>query len=413
MDVLALHASFLRTKEDILQISKIIRESGREICISLPAIPDIIKALDRILESYFKQDPGSTYTDTFLNLYKACQLFSENDTLPTEVLESIDEFQAFLRGSFSQDKIYIRNHIMGYAGVISVLLVSDLLKKIGFYNHCLDIKSYLFATSQYGISKLDLAKSLYKIDKIKHTKGVLLVTGGVAFDGTHYVTYGLNDMSAISLWVEGLKAKSLTYYHPSGGFFQLPHTNNSLFFIERCSYDFAIEVLTHSSDFCDAYHVRKLKDENTPLYIKYLKNDSEEASINFSTSIGNYRENNSPKDYITIQKKNLSFFCFTLDKEKDLLSEVVEICTRYGAKLIWSTYSLGDELKICLQQYLNNFDQILHEFSRYFSIKEKIESIELFTAIDLESRKLIEDQLHLKRILHYQKSDKLEKWIVK
>ena len=413
MDVLALHSSCLKVKQDILTLSDVIRRTGRDVCLLIPTIPAIKMGLDDVLESHFKKNSDSSYVDALFNFYKACENFSDSETLPTEVLDSIDEFQAFFKASFSQDTAYIRNHIMGYAGVISALLISDFLKKIGFYNHCLDVKSYLFATSHYGVSKLDCVKSRYEIEKSR-TKGLLITASGVAFDGKHYVTYGLNNTTAISLWVEALKVKSLTYFHPRGGLFQIPNTENKLFFIERCSYDYAIKVLIHNPDFFDANHVKKIKSENIPLYLKRLQNEPESSEISFTTSIGNYREIILPKDVITLQEKNVSFFSFILEgHENDFLVQVLDMCNRFGAEVIWNSYTQGDELSICIRRTFDNFEKISYQFSQEFLIMAQIKSVEILTAINLENKTLAESYLYLKRVLHYQKSNEVEKWILK
>lgn len=414
MNTLFFHPSCVREASDLIPFYERIRTDipSRGACLVVPALRPLSDALEEMIDAYLSKS-SNRYTSAILNLYNQCKLFCEKDTFPKDVLSAIDEVQAFFKSSFTIDKIRLKGHIMGYASTLSAMLVSDLLKKMGVYNRYVDIKPYIavHSNTSHAVGRLDIEKSTRQIASLKVSKGMVVVSGGSGFDGVHYVTYGLNFKETASLWALGLSSNRLVYYHPKGGMFLIPDTDQFMFFIEKCSYDDALKIFKHNPEFFSPFDLIRLRAQNIGLCIKYAGENSLDIPKE-GTSIGNYSDVQNLSDCIAIQKDRIGYLKIEVPENFDIAG-VYSIAHRMGGRIIWQQFSEGVAFKVCLHMALGNFKDILEECSKKFTVLESFDEVEILTGIHLKNKNMVENYLYLKKVLDYQNANGTETWILK
>ena len=397
----------VKNAEAIKKIPEILQKYNERLCIVISAMDKTTNKLEILVDQYVNQKNG---TNEHFNIIKAFH-FDIATKLFGEDIEAIETVESFFKQLYnklntkpSNNYDFEYDQIVPYGELLSTIIISLYLNKVGFKNKWVDAREIFITNHKHRDATVNFDLSLKKIveKEILFQNNVTVTQGFIGSYNNEISTTlgreGSDYSGAVLAYL--LNADSLIVWKDVDGILTAdPQWRKDTLKLNTISYKEAIELAFFGAKVIHPKTIKPLQNKNIPLYVKsFLNPDGNGTLISDSESI-------SPLNPVFIRKENqvlLSIipkdFSFVAE---DNLSEIFSVLAENGIKVNLMQNS-AVSFSLCFDYDQKKFEAVLLKLKQDFNIRYNL-NLELIT-IRHYNNEAVQEIVDKRRIILEQRS---------
>ena len=286
----------VKSAEEVINLAKILKEQQQPLVVVVSAMGKTTNALEGILAGYMAQD--KQFEVDFASL-KAQHIAIAKDLLEddggreiTAIEDVFDLLESVLDGPPQANYNFCYDQIVSFGEIISTMIVSSYLSKVGIANTWVDCREVLRTDANYreGNVNYEISEKLCKKTFTfgEGSKGIYVTQGFIG--GTeqgHTTTLGRegSDYTA-ALLANLLDAESVTIWKDVDGVLNAdPRIFPSTIKLNEVSFKEAIELAYCGAQIIHPKTIKPLQNKQIPLYVKSFVNPKGSGTKVYQTDI--------------------------------------------------------------------------------------------------------------------------------
>ncbi|MBJ7880911.1 aspartate kinase [Gelidibacter salicanalis] len=353
--------------------------------IVISAMGKTTNALEIVVGNYFNtkselqssvQDVKKYHNAILLDLFDTG--VEETHPVFNKVSVLFDELRSFFNRNKSPDYNFVYDQVIGYGELISTLIVSEYLNKVGIKNNWVDVREFIKTDTYYRRANVNWEATQAAVTSKLNTSVLNITQGFIGSDDNNFMTTlgreGSDYTAAIFAYC--LNAENVTIWKDVPGVLNAdPRYFENAQLLNKISYREAIELAFYGASVIHPKTLQPLQQKEIPLFVKSFKNP-EHAGTMVGKGAGI-----EPLIPCFIVKKNqvlisLSSLDFSYIVEENI-SEIFKLLALYKMKVDVIQNS-AISFSVCVDNVYNNLPNLLQHLKAKFKVTCH-ENVSLYT----------------------------------
>ncbi len=415
MKVFKFGGGILKTAESIVTFGNIIKKYNTPLSIVVSALGKTTNNLELILKNFVNNNiPEALSASSEIFYYHENIMKSLNIYAP--ISQIFDQINSIIQTeTYSGNYDYEYDRIISQGEVISSVLISSYLNKIGVENELIDIKKCIITDDVYREANVDWEitekniKEKFFDNKIYVTQGFI---GSTKQGKTTTLGREGSDFTA-SILAYSLDAESVEFWKEVRGIYNAdPSKTNDFVLLPRLSYREAVEQVYYGAKILHPKTIKPLQNKRIQVRVRpFYEPDFEGTSI---VDISEFSSDFYPEIPIYILKENQILISvsprdFSFIDEKNL-GEIFELTAKYRIKVNLLQNS-AISFSVCVDNVQAKIKPFIERLKKDFQVlyNNELTLITIRHYNDLAISKMIEN----KKVILQQKSRHTVRFVVK
>ena len=415
MKVFKFGGASVKGAKSIINLANILKSEGyHDTFLVISAMGKMTNAFEEIILSYHTNSNDLADKIAFAKRYHANiskELFQSSHPVFDKIEALFYEINNFFLQNKNNNYDYIYDQIVGYAELISTLIISNYLNVINIQNTWLDARELIKTNRHFRNAAVDWHVTCQNITKSVRSNS-LYITQGFIGAATKSIATTLgregSDYSA-AIVAYCLNAESLTIWKDVPGVLNAdPRYFKHTQLLEQISYREVLEMAFYGASVIHPKTIKPLENKNIPLYVRSFTDVKGKGTlINKETPIFPLTAcytHKSDQILLSIAAKDFSFMI------EHNISHIFKLFTEYkiNVNLIQNS---AISFSVCIEDPYNEFENLSKELTKHYEITFHRD----VTLISIRhfSKDTIQKTLSNKNILLQQQSDETVQFVVK
>lgn len=372
MKVFKFGGASIKDAKNIVNLANILKSEGfQDTFLVISAMGKMTNAFEEIVLSYHTNSDDLDEKIHFVKKYHTAilqELFQSSHSIFDKIKTLFEEMNCFFTQNKNSNYDYIYDQIVGFAELISTLIISSYLNDIKITNTWLDARKLIKTNYHFRNAVVNWDLTDDNITKMVASDS-LYITQGFIGGATNTISTTLgregSDYSA-AIFAFCLHAESLTIWKDVPGVLNAdPRYFKNTLLLEQISYREALELAFYGASIIHPKTIKPLENKNIPLYVRSFTNiEGKGTLINKNIPISpltacyTYKAN---QILISIAAKDFSFMI------EHNISHIFKLFTEYkiNVNLIQNS---AISFSVCIEDPYNEFDNLFKELLKHYEI---------------------------------------------
>lgn len=383
MRVFKFGGASVKDADGVKNLALVLQKVGYDqTLIVVSAMGKTTNALESVIHNYFQnkselqsslQEVKKYHNAILLDLFE-----NEQHYVFKRVASLFDELKGFYDRNKSPDYNFVYDQTIGYGELVSTVIISEYLNKIGLNNEWVDVRDLIKTDNYYRRANINWEETQTQIAS-KFDKRRLNVTQGFLGSDPNNFTTTLgregSDYTA-AIFAYCLNAESVTIWKDVPGVLNAdPRYFENAQLLHKISYREAIELAFYGASVIHPKTLQPLQGKEIPLFVKSFLNPENPGTM-VGKGIG--LEPDVPcfivkKDQVLISLSSLDFSYIV----EENISEIFNLLHQYKMKVDVIQNS-AISFSVCVDNIYNNLEKLLQHLKAKFKVDYQ-EHVSLYT----------------------------------
>jgi len=363
----------VKDAEGVKNLVKVLQKTGvNDLVIIISAMGKMTNAFETIVDNYIEADEKlednlTKIIDFHTNI--ALQLFnSKSADIFNKMNYVFADISTFMIKNSSKDYNFIYDQLVSKGEMLSTIIVSEYLNKIGIINTWIDVRALIKTDYNYRNATVNWKQTQANILS-KLQKGTLYITQGfLGADNYGNTTTLGREGSDYTGAIIGfcLNAQNVTIWKDVEGVLNAdPRYFKETTLLQQISYKEAIELAFYGASVIHPKTIQPLQNKNIPLFVKSFLNPENKGTMVFK-GVDLF-----PKIPCFIVKKNqilisISSKDFSFIMENNI-SEIFNLLHEFKIKMNLIQNS-AIRFSVCIEDKFQNFNKLYQKLIQNFKV---------------------------------------------
>jgi len=363
----------VKDAEGVKNLVKVLQKTGvNDLVIVISAMGKMTNAFETIVDNYIEADKKlednlTKIIDFHTNI--ALQLFNSKSAAVFNKMNYVfADISTFMIKNSSKDYNFIYDQLVSKGEMLSTIIISEYLNKIGIINTWIDVRALIKTDYNYRNATVNWKQTQANIFS-KLQKGTLYITQGfLGADNYGNTTTLGREGSDYTGAIIGfcLNAQNVTIWKDVEGVLNAdPRYFDETTLLEQISYKEAIELAFYGASVIHPKTIQPLQNKNIPLFVKSFLNPENKGTMVFK-GVDLF-----PKIPCFIVKKNqilvsISSKDFSFIMENNI-SEIFNLLHEFKIKMNLIQNS-AIRFSVCIDDKFQNFNRLYQKLIQNFKV---------------------------------------------
>lgn len=383
MRVFKFGGASVKDADGVKNLALVLQKVGYDqTLIVVSAMGKTTNALESVIHNYFQnkselqsslQEVKKYHNAILLDLFE-----NEQHYVFKRVASLFDELKGFYDRNKSPDYNFVYDQTIGYGELVSTVIISEYLNKIGLNNEWVDVRDLIKTDNYYRRANINWEETQTQIASKFDVRRLNVTQGFLGSDPNNFTTTlgreGSDYTAAIFAYC--LNAESVTIWKDVPGVLNAdPRYFENAQLLHKISYREAIELAFYGASVIHPKTLQPLQGKEIPLFVKSFLNPENPGTM-VGKGIG--LEPDVPcfivkKDQVLISLSSLDFSYIV----EENISEIFNLLHQYKMKVDVIQNS-AISFSVCVDNIYNNLEKLLQHLKAKFKVDYQ-EHVSLYT----------------------------------